>query len=169
MAASSASSSQVYSHSKPPVLPKDKDTKPPPRKLPLDEATGEELRRKKLCFNYKGSWEPGHKCLRKGNIYDIEVVSDDDDEQEDIPSEDSQPHEDTKLVSLNHTERIAALVGCGGTIALAGSSRCTVFHVWRIHQGQRVIVMLDIEATLNFINSSLVKRRGLHMETHAGF
>ena len=31
------------------------------------------------------------------------------------------------------------------------------------------MVMLDSGATLNFINSSLVKRRGLPMETHVGF
>lgn len=76
---------------------------------------------------------------------------------EDIPIEDSQPHEDTKMVSLNCTERITALVRRGGTIALAGSLRCTVFCVRGTLQGQRVMVMFDSRATLNFINYSLVK------------
>jgi hypothetical protein len=45
-------------------------------KGPLDEATGRELRRKKLCFICKESWQLGHKCWNKGKIHYIEVVSD---------------------------------------------------------------------------------------------
>ena len=107
MASSSASSSRSYSHSKPPTFPKDK---PLPKKPSLDEATRQELRRKKLCFNCKGPWEPGHRCLEKGKIQYIEVMSDDEDEQEEMPIKDSQPHNDTSMVSLNRMERIAALV-----------------------------------------------------------
>lgn len=95
-------------------------------------------------------------------------MSNDEDKQEDIPTEDNQPHEDTKMVSLNYTERIATLVQHGGTIALASSLRCTVFRVRRTLQGQRVMVMLNSRTTLNFIISSLVKRRGLPTKTHAG-
>ena len=73
------------------------------------------------------------------------------------------------MVSLNRTERIAALVQRRGTIALARSPSCIVFRVQGTLQGQRVMVMLDSGATLNFINSSLVKQRGLPMETHARF
>ena len=93
-------------------------------------------------------------------------MSNDEDEQEDIPTKDSQPHEDTKMVSSDHIERIVALVQHKGTIALVGSLGCTVFRVQGTLQGQRVMVMLDSEATLNFINSSLVKRRGLRRYTH---
>lgn len=62
------------------------------------------------------------------------------------------------------------LVRRGGSIAaLVGTPRCTVFRVRGTLQGQRVVVMLDNGATLNFINSSLMKQRGLHMEAHQGF
>lgn len=48
----SSSSSRSYSCSKSPTFPRDKPS--------LDEATRQELRRKKLCFNCKGPWEPSH-------------------------------------------------------------------------------------------------------------
>lgn len=44
-----------------------------------------------------------------------------------------------------------------------------VFQVRGTLQEQRVILMLNSGATLNFINSSLVKKRGLAKETCAGF
>lgn len=80
------------------------------KKSSLDEAIRQELQKKKLCFNCKGPGELGHRCLGKEKIHYIEVVFDDEDEHEDIPSEENQPHKDTKMVSLNHTERIATLV-----------------------------------------------------------
>ena len=96
---------------------------------------------------------------REGKIHYIEVISNEEDEQEqeEMPVEDIQPSGDTNMTNLNRTERIAALVQHGGSIALAGSPRCTVFCVRGTLYGQRVTVMLDSEATLNFINSSLVK------------
>jgi hypothetical protein len=49
-------------------------------KVPLDEATRRELRRKQLCFTCKESWQTGHKYWSKGKIHYIEVVSDSEDE-----------------------------------------------------------------------------------------
>ncbi len=134
----------------------------------MDEATKHELQRKKLCFTYKESWEPRQKYFEKGKIHYIEVESNDENNQENLSPEGSH-QQDSKMFNLNHTEKIATLVRCGGTIALAESPRCTVFQVWGTLQGQRVIVMLDSRATLYFINSSLVKRRGLPMEARIGF
>jgi hypothetical protein len=49
----------------------------------LDEATRRELRRKQLCFTYKEPWQPCHRCLGKGKIHYIEVVSDSEEETND--------------------------------------------------------------------------------------
>jgi hypothetical protein len=32
--------------------------------------------RKKISFNYKDGWVPGHRCMGKGEIHYIEVVED---------------------------------------------------------------------------------------------
>ncbi len=150
MASSSASSSssRIHSHLKPPTFPRDK---PPPKKPSLDETSRQELQRNKLCFNCKGPWEPGHRCLGKGKIHYIEVMSDEEDKQdrEEMPVEDIQPSGDIDMTNFNHTERIAALIKRGGSIALAGSPRCTVFRLRGTLQGQRITVMLDSGATLN--------------------
>lgn len=149
--APSSSSSESYSHDKPPLAPK---------KPSLDEATRQELRRRKLCFTCKESWEPGHRCLS------IEVVSNNEEENE----EDGQQSTGKAKENIDHIERISTLVCRGGAIAaLTSTPECSVFRVRGTLQGQRVIVMLDSGATLNSINSSLVTRRGLHTEEHEGF
>jgi hypothetical protein len=47
----------------------------------MDKATRRELRRKQLCFTCKEPWEPGHKCMGKGKVHYIEVISDDEEEE----------------------------------------------------------------------------------------
>jgi len=73
----SSSSSRNHSHLKPLSFSRDK---PLPKKPSLDEASRQELQRKKLCFNCKGPWEPGHRCLGKGKSHYIEVMFDEEDE-----------------------------------------------------------------------------------------
>jgi hypothetical protein len=48
----------------------------------LDEATRRELRRKQLCYTCKEPWEPGHRCMGKGKIHYIEVLSDSEEEDD---------------------------------------------------------------------------------------
>jgi hypothetical protein len=43
----------------------------------------ENIRRKKLYFSYKDPWEPGHRCMGKGKVHYIEVVSDKEDDGDD--------------------------------------------------------------------------------------
>jgi hypothetical protein len=52
----------------------------------MDEATRRELRRKQLCFTCKEPWQPGHRCMGKGKIHYIEVVSDSEDEMDEEES-----------------------------------------------------------------------------------
>ena len=58
-------------------------------------------------------------------------MSDEEDEheREETLVEDIQPSGDTDMANFNRTERIAALIKCEGSIALAGSPRCTIFCV----------------------------------------
>ena len=49
----------------------------------MDEATRRELRRKPLYFTCKEPQEPRHKCMGKGKVHYIEVISNDE-EDEDI-------------------------------------------------------------------------------------
>jgi hypothetical protein len=49
----------------------------------MDEETQKDLRRKKLCFSCKEPWESGNRCMGKGKIHYIEVLSDKEDDDED--------------------------------------------------------------------------------------
>jgi hypothetical protein len=69
-----------------PVVPReDQDRKPIQRewkgKPKLDDDTKRELMRKNLCFSCRDPWVPGHKCMGKGEIHYIEVVTDSDEEE----------------------------------------------------------------------------------------
>ena len=66
------------------------------------------MRRRKLCFNCKESWELGHRCLGKGKIHYIEVMSDSEEDEEPRVKEDDQKI--VKEGNINHVERIIALV-----------------------------------------------------------
>ena len=72
--------------SKPFISQKGKDKKPFQKggsgNNRLDEETRNELRRKKLCFSCKEPWQSGHRCMGKGKVHYIEVVSDSDEEDE---------------------------------------------------------------------------------------
>jgi hypothetical protein len=112
--------------SKPFIPQKNKDKKPFQKegtsKEKLDEATRNELRRKKLCFNCKDPWEPGHRCMGKGKAHYIEVLSDSEEEEEAKQVQDNeqdrsakeQPHEEVK------------------SGAIATLSSVPIFHTFRI-------------------------------------
>jgi hypothetical protein len=70
--------------------------------------------RKKLCFNYRDHWVPIHRCMGKGEIHYIEVVTDSVDsekedqdigstisEEESTPEEEKPPHRPPTLVGAH--------------------------------------------------------------------
>jgi len=63
--------------SKPNFPTKFNDRRPPQRdwtgRNRLDEATRQELRKKKLCFSCQEPWVPGHRCAGKAKAHYIEV------------------------------------------------------------------------------------------------
>ncbi|XP_059075191.1 uncharacterized protein LOC131875172 [Cryptomeria japonica] len=69
----------------------------------LDKEDREELRRKKLCFSCREAWQPGHRCLGKGKIHYIEVMSDSEDDENADPNIERAPQN-------TETETDAALV-----------------------------------------------------------
>jgi hypothetical protein len=64
----------------------------------MDEDTRRDLRRKQLCFTCKEPWDPGHRCMGKGNVHYIELVSDNE-EEDDVGN--NQNIEANQLVEKN--------------------------------------------------------------------
>jgi hypothetical protein len=73
----------------------------------MDEETQREIRRKKLCYSCKESWEPGHRCMGKGKVHYIEVVSDEEDDGDDegIGQNNGEPSHLLMLQSRHHCRR----------------------------------------------------------------
>jgi hypothetical protein len=89
--------------SKPFVPQKNRDTNPFQRewkgKEKLDGETRRELMRKKLFFNCRDPWVPGHRCMEKGEIHYIEVATGSVDSEEE-----DQDSGSTSLEELAQTE-----------------------------------------------------------------
>jgi hypothetical protein len=173
---------------KPFVPQRDKDQKNPPRewkgKPKLDDDTRRELMRKKLCFSCRDPWVPGHRCMGKGHIHYIEVESGSEEEDEDIQAptdSDSKTETTHELEQQPKKPQIPARANPqeeaeprrevkGGTIAtLSGVPRYNTLRLKGLVQGQRMTTLVDGGATHNFIDASLVARRGLHTEEFEGF
>jgi hypothetical protein len=173
---------------KPFVPQRDKDQKNPQRewkgKPKLDDDTRRELMRKKLCFSCRDPWVPGHRCMGKGQIHYIEVESGSEEEDEDI---EAQTDSDSETETTHEPEQqpkkpqIPARAQPkeeakprrevkGGTIAtLSGVPRYNTLRLKGLVQGQRMTTLVDGGATHNFIDASLVARRGLRTEEFEGF
>jgi hypothetical protein len=146
--------------------------------------------RKKLCFNYRYPWVPGHRCMGKGEINYIEVVADSVDneeeeqdsgstssEEESAPTEEQPPRRPPKPVGAHplvvpqppeHANRRKPAKG--GVIAtLFGVPRYDTLRIRGIIQEQWEITLIDGGATHNFIDASLVSRRALQTEEFEGF
>jgi hypothetical protein len=173
---------------KPFVPQRDKDPKNLPRewkgKPKLDDDTRRELMRKKLCFSCRDPWVPKHRCMGKGQIHYIEVESGSEEEQEDIQtptdsdSETETTHEPEQQLKkpqiLARDKPQEEAKPCrevkGGTIAtLSGIPRYKTLRLKDLVEGQCMIALVDGGATHNFIDASLVARRGLRTEEFEGF
>jgi hypothetical protein len=173
---------------KPFVLQRDKDHKNPPRewkgKPKLDDDTRRELMRKKLCFSCRDPWVPGHRCMGKGQIHYIEVESGSEEEDEDIQaptdsdSETETTHEPKQQPkkpqiparAKPQEEAKPRREVKGGTIAtLSGVPKYNTLRLKGLVQGQRMTTLVDGGATHNFIDASLVARRGLRTKEFEGF
>jgi hypothetical protein len=49
----------------------------------MDEETRREIRQKTFFYNCKEPWEPGHHCMGKGKLHYMDVLSDEEDDDED--------------------------------------------------------------------------------------
>jgi hypothetical protein len=49
----------------------------------LDQEMQREMRRNKLCYDFKEWWEPSHRCMGNIKFHCIEVVSDKEDDGDD--------------------------------------------------------------------------------------
>jgi hypothetical protein len=154
--------------SKPFVPQKNKDKKPFQKdgtsKENLDEATHNELRRKKLCFNCKDHWELGHRCMGKGKGKEhyIEVLSDSEEEEE---AEQVHSSEQDKSVEEKPHEEVQS----GSIVTLSSVPRFHTFRTRGVVQGQWVTVLIDGGETHNFIDSTLVAKRSIPMVDFEGF
>jgi hypothetical protein len=128
----------------------------------MDDATRQDLRRKKLCFSFQEPWVPGHRCAGKAKAHYIEVFSDsgDDEEEEEQGQKEDSPTAEAEQASMETRGVIASLSGIPR------------FHTFRMRggvQGHRVTVLVDGGASHNFIDSSLVERKSIAAESFEGF
>jgi hypothetical protein len=146
--------------------------------------------RKKLFFNCRDPWVPGHRCMGKGEIHYIEVATYSvDSEEEEKDSGSTSSEEESTQAEEQPPRRPLTPAGAhppvvpqppeqanrrkpakGGVImTLSGVPRYDTLQIRGTIQGQRQISLIDGGATHNFIDASLVSRRALQIEEFEGF
>jgi hypothetical protein len=125
----------------------------------------------------KNLGKPGHRCLGKGKIHYIEVVSDSEEETDD--EEGGAIH----TMQENHKEEEEALHAQGNeaslppdvglkkvTIAsMSGVPKFNTFRIKGVVQGQRETMLIDGGASHNFIDMAMVERRHIPTVDFEGF
>jgi hypothetical protein len=134
----------------------------------MDEPTRRELRRKQLCFTYKEPWDPTHKCMGKGKVHYIELISDDEGD------EDFGHIQNMEVETPGQTEEEDASHGHAAnekvTIAsISGVPKFNTFRMRGVLQWQKVSVLIDGGASHNFIDSELLQRRHIPTMGFEGF
>jgi len=163
---------------RPPIIPRGRDTKQMDKgKGKLDEATRRELRRKQLCFTCKEQWQPGHRCLGKGKIHYIKVVSDSEEETDDKEGgaihniqmshreEEESLHAPGDEVPLHHDAGLKKVI----IASMSGVPKFNTFRMKGVVQGQRETMLIDGGASHNFIDIAMVERRLIPTVDFEGF
>lgn len=135
----------------------------------MDE-TWSEPRRKKLCFTCKEPWEPGHRCLGKGKVHYIEVAYDNDDEDDTKATPSNEPSSSEEEQSLTKGDERPRTTIKGGTIAtLFGVPKYYTFKIRGVIQGKQMTTLVNSGAMHNFMDATLVGRRGIPTKEFDGF
>ncbi len=126
------------------------------------------MRRKRICFGCHEPWTPGYRGKSGGKDHWIEVFEEASDNKfketqfQDAQQEKTDGDSDTDKHQDDLTQTKGAIATLSTTLYFS------VFKVKGVVQGQRVVVLIDSGATLNFIDASYVKKRGLKVEEHEG-
>ena len=85
----------------------------------MDENTRRELRRKKLFYTCKESWDPSHKCMGRGKAHYIEVTSDNEEDEDfshiqNIEADTTETAEEEAIGHDSATEEKATLASISG-------------------------------------------------------
>lgn len=151
---------------------KDKGKKPFhkewPKKDEFDGKACNDLHRKKLCFSCKEPWKLGRRGLGKGNVHYIEVVFDNEEEEKSKHIQGSG-HSDLDNEQLRDEDQPPKVVKHRTITTLSGKPRFNSFKLRGVLQGQQLIVLVDSGATHNFIDSTLIAKRGIQTEDFEGF
>ena len=128
----------------------------------LDFETRNELRRKKLCFTCREPWTPDHRCLGKGKIHFGEVHSEEEEVEEPQEGNNSEDSEDKEVGGQSSKDKKKPTTEQPPVIAtLSSDPACHPFRVKGVVRRQRIVCLLDIGASHNFISTRMVSRRGL--------
>jgi hypothetical protein len=162
---------------RPPVIPRSRDTKHMDKgKGKLDEGTRRELKRKKLCFTCKEPWKPGHRCLGKGKINYLYVVSDSEEETDEeeggaihniqsIHKAKESLHAQGDEAPLHHDAGLKNVT----ISSMSGVSKFNTFWMKGVSQGQRKKVWIDGGDSHKFIDIAMVERRHIPTVDFEGF
>jgi hypothetical protein len=139
----------------------------------MDEATRRELRRKKLCFTCKEPWDPGKKCMVKGKDHYIEVIYDEEEEDDFSHIQNMEANPPRMDPTENQEEEEAGFgLAADKKVTIASISEVPKFNTFKMRGvllGQNFSVLIDGEASHNFIDSTLLKRRHIRTIEFEGF
>jgi len=139
----------------------------------MGEATKRELRRKQLCYTCKEPWVPGHRCMGKGKIHYIEVLSDNEEEidvghlqnMEVTQAEEKHMHGEEEEEAMHKQAGIKKVF----IASISGVPKFITFKMRGVLQGQRVTILIDHGASHNFIDAALVNVRHIPTIEFEGF